>query len=89
MSSSYQKHSVFLCRVPDSFSPQRPWHQPDTILSAELHSKNLTAADAKGFARSWNKAQMASGTIERWAVVTKGLRPSRSSRVELATGPVV
>ena len=78
MSSSYQKYSVFLCQVAESFKPQHLWHQPDVILSAELHSRNLSAADAKGCARAHNKSQMAGGSIESWAIVTRGLRPNRS-----------
>jgi len=83
--STHRKQSVFLCRVPETFRPQRPWTVPEEVLSATLHAKNLTVPDANGFARAHNKRQvqavMEGKPVESWAIVSRGLKPRRYSDI--------
>jgi hypothetical protein len=72
--------AVYICMVPPSFRPQRPWDTPDEILSARLHSKNLKLIIALNFARAYNMPQVQSlqddhRIIESWAIVVRHLKP--------------
>ena len=72
--------AVYICMVPPSFRPQRPWDTPDEILTANLHSKNLKMKVALDFARAYNMPQVQNfqhdrRIIENWAIVVRHLKP--------------
>ena len=85
------KQAVYVATLPDAYRPQRPWDVPPSFSQAELRAKNLTMSEAHGFARAFNKAQLAGGLVDRrWAFVLKHLKSQRHNEctepaVRLAT----
>jgi hypothetical protein len=66
---SRSHNAVLLCRVPDTFKPNRPHDLPAAIVGAQLYARNLSGTDAAGFCHTYNKAQLAAGLADRkWAL---------------------
>lgn len=78
MSKKGCRTAVYLLAVPATFRPQSPWEFPPVVLHAELYAKNLSRHDARGFARAFNKAAIASRLADRqWAMAAHFIRPCR------------
>ena len=79
VSQNWYCHTVvYLAEVPPDFRPQRPWHLPTKIVSAELFERNLPFDEACAYAKTHNKRQLArliaGGEIESWAIVGPSVR---------------
>jgi len=72
---SRPRNAVLILECPDDFTPTRPWHLPDRVVAAELHSKNLPLRDAQTFVRLFNRNALQKGLPGRlWAVVVRYTR---------------
>ena len=84
------KQAVYLVVPTPNWKPQRLWDCPPSFTQGVLHARNLTARDAIGFCRGFNKGAveaLQSGESSRWAIVAKYIRPSWRRRA--AKGGVV